>query len=166
MPFLKKNLFKTRLFNAFLYWVFIPASVILCGKGADFFLDIPRMPGHLILIMLSILFFVTGIVFISKSIRDLSFYGHGTPGSEKPPQRLVTQGSYRLCRHPMFFGYDLAALGVILSFRSFGILSFSFPLFLTLELLFLKKEERILEERFQQQYREYRESVPFLVPGF
>ena len=97
-------------------------------------------------------------------MKDLALYGDGTPNPLAPPKRLVTEGSYRLCRHPMFFGYNMASLGVALFLRSPGILFLSYPVFIFYEISFLRKEERKLERRFPQAFQTYRERTPFLVP--
>ena len=76
----------------------------------------------------------------------------------------MVEGSYGLCRHPMFFGYDLAALGVVLLFRSWGMLLFAYPVFILMEYRFLRDEEKKLEKRFGEQFAAYRKRVPLLFP--
>ncbi|MDA8165532.1 MAG: methyltransferase [Desulfobacteraceae bacterium] len=66
-----------------------------------------------------------GLLLIRRAMRDLEALGQGTPNPARPPRRLVTAGSYRWCRHPMFLGYDLAALGVVVLCRSLGALAIS-----------------------------------------
>ncbi len=102
---------------------------------------------------------------MQRSIVDLARYGDGTPNPHRPPKRLVIHGVYRLCRHPMFLGYDLAALGVVLVCRSPAMLVFSYPLFLLLEIRFLQKEERYLHRRYGESFRVYRDKVPLLLPS-
>lgn len=160
------KILRVRICDAFKYWVYIPAAVIAGGKLVDLMLELPAIPRHFIMTMAGILFVVSGVALIQKSIRDLSVYGEGTPNPLRPPKRLVSEGIYGLCRHPMFFGYDLAALGMILLFRSWGMLLVSFPIFIFFEYRFLKNEEMKLAKRFKESYASYKQDVPFFVPMF
>jgi len=164
----KKQIFKSQVEAVLLYWVIVPGVVVLLGKGVDsvFGFRAPGLGLNVHTIIAVVLFFV-GLVFIFKSMRDFEFYGEGTPNPLMPPKRLVTQGVYGLCRNPMFFGYDLAALGVLLLWGSPGALSVSYPLFVFLQVLFLKKkEEPSLQRRFGREFTEYCAKVPFLLPFF
>ncbi len=167
MAFLYKRIWKAQIKDALIYWVYIPAGVILGGKMVDRIFRIPAFSGHFFFVVSGFVSLILGLVFIQRSMKDLALYGDGTPNPLAPPKRLVTEGSYRLCRHPMFFGYNMAALGVALFLRSPGILFLSYPVFIFFEISFLRKEERKLERRFPQAFQAYREGTPFLVPlGF
>lgn len=162
-----KDIWKKQLADALLYWVYIPAAVILSGKGIDYLFGLPAWPGPEAALFLAVPCLLIGVVLIWWSIRDLAVHGDGTPNPFRPPKRLVTEGSYRLCRHPMYLGYNLAALAVVLLFSSPAMLFISYPLFLLYEVRFLRKEEAILEKRFRSTFATYRASVPFLIPtGF
>jgi len=51
-------------------------------------------------------------------------------------------------------------------FRSWGMLTVAWPLFLLLQIRFLKsREERRLHKRFGREYTEYCRRVPLLIPG-
>jgi len=152
--------------DALLYWVVIPAAVIGGGAALDRLLGLPRIPRRAAVTALSVALLIAGNLLVAWSMRDLARFGEGTPNPLAPPRRLVVEGSYALCRHPMFLGYDLAALGVVLLTGSAGALLVTYPAFLCCEALFLKKkEEPSLERRFGEVFREYRRRVPFLVPG-
>lgn len=162
----KKQIFKSQIEAVLLYWVIVPGVVVLLGMGVDsvFGFKAPEFALNVRTIVAVVLFFV-GLFFIFKSMRDFEFYGEGTPNPLMPPKRLVTQGVYSLCRNPMFFGYDLAALGVLLLWGSPGALAVSYPLFIFLQVLFLKKkEEPSLQRRYGREFTEYCSKVPFLLP--
>jgi len=154
---------KYQVRDALIYWVLIPLAVILSGKGFDVFLGFPEIPYSKTLLVAALILFVPGLWLIWASMRDLGETG-GTPNPLRPPKKLVTTGSYSICRHPMFLGYDLCALAVVLLFRSHGMLWISFPIFIVLEIRFLLKEEKILLARFRQSYPPYRERTSFLLP--
>ncbi|MBI5634393.1 MAG: isoprenylcysteine carboxylmethyltransferase family protein [Nitrospirae bacterium] len=150
--------------DGFNYWVFIPAAVIVGGLAADRIFGLPSFSQHMMIIASAALLIIIGAAFIQGSTKDLAVYGDGTPNPLRPPKRLVVEGRYRLCRHPMFFGYDLAALGVVMLFRSWGMLLVSYPLFIFLECRFLGGEEQKLEKRFGRTFNEYRKRTSFLIP--
>jgi protein-S-isoprenylcysteine O-methyltransferase Ste14 len=154
---------RARVRDALVYWLYIPTAVIGGGKAADLMLGLPALSGKgWTAAALPLL--AAGGWFIQRSTADLQRLGEGTPNPRFPPRQLVTGGVYSLCRHPMFFGYDLAALGVVLLFRSPGMLFLSYPAFHLLQLRFLLREERILHKRFGRRFEEYRQRVPMLMP--
>jgi len=72
---------------------------------------------------------------------------------------LVTTGMYRITRNPMYAGllFLLVGWGFLLgSFSPFLLLPVFILLMTTQQII---PEERILEEKFGQQYRDYKESV-------
>lgn len=154
-----------RLAAAGLYWLAIPAAVVGGGAAVDRALGWGRFPRSAALAVAAAVLLAAGLALIGLSSRDLRVLGEGTPSPADPPKRLVEGGAYALCRHPMFLGYDLAALGVVLLTGSPGTLLAVYPVFLCCEVLFLKRKEEVsLERRFGEQYRAYRRRVPFLAP--
>lgn len=164
MTFLRDRLLRAQIKDGLYYWVYIPAAVIFGGMTVDLLFELPVMPKHWAFSLVSLILVISGAGLIQKATKDLSSYGEGTPNPLRPPKRLVIEGSYSLCRHPMFFGYDLAALGVVLLFRSWGMLLFAYPVFIAMEYRFLRGEERKLEKRFGAQFAAYRRHVPLLLP--
>jgi len=158
------RLLRARIRDALLYWVFIPATVISTGKAVDYLFQLPRPAEGGGMTALSLVLIFAGVFWIQWATRDLSVHGGGTPNPLAPSKRLVTQGAYRLCRHPMFFGYDLTALGVILLSRSLGTLFASYPVFILVQIVYLRREEEKLERRFKTAFHEYRARTPFLIP--
>ena len=66
----------------------------------------------------------------------------------------------------MFLGYDCAALAVVLLCRSPAMLLVSYPAMIVWQVLFLRREERVLVKRFRDEYPMYKRRVPFLWPWF
>jgi protein-S-isoprenylcysteine O-methyltransferase Ste14 len=75
------------------------------------------------------------------------------------PVTFVTDGPFRISRHPMYLGMVAILLGVAVVLGS--ILPFAFPiLFVALmERLFIPLEEANLERAFGDDYRAYKKSV-------
>ena len=130
----------------------------------DLLLGLPTMPVGDARLGAGLALVVIGVGFIARATRDLARVGGGTPSPLVPPIVLVTSGAYRLCRHPMFLGYDLAAAGTILIVGSWGSLVLTYPLFLALQLRYLRREEGTLARKFGERYTAYRERTPFLLP--
>lgn len=164
MSFWRKDILRYQLRDACLYWLVIPGLVLGSGWLLDQLLHWPLLTGNILLVAGGVVLMAVGGVFISAATREFSRIGQGTPNPRRPPLILVRQGVYGLCRHPMFFGYDLAALGVVLLCRLPAALLFSLPVFLVWQVWFLRKEERYLARRFKEEFAEYRRQVPFLLP--
>ncbi|MBO8183100.1 MAG: isoprenylcysteine carboxylmethyltransferase family protein [Archaeoglobus sp.] len=105
-----------------------------------------------------------GLFFSAWSVWVQFKIGKGTPSPAMPTQRLVVEKPYAYCRNPMIFGIMLyyLGLGVWLASLSFiGIVTF----FVALLLIYVKLvEEKELEERFGEEYVEYKKRTPFLFP--
>jgi protein-S-isoprenylcysteine O-methyltransferase Ste14 len=152
-----------QLRDAALYWVAIPAAVIGSGRAIDFLFELPLFSLPPFFTVIITLLLLAGLILIRLSMQDLASAG-GTPNPRRPPKKIVTARSYSICRHPMFLGYDLCALSVILFLGSPGMFLISFPVFLLLQVRFLRREEQILLSKFKQAYADYAARTPFLFP--
>ena len=73
--------------------------------------------------------------------------------------RLVTDGVYRYSRNPQLVGWLLIITGASMAGRSGGALILAAVYALSC-LVWIPVEERILERRFGEEYRKYRDAVP------
>jgi protein-S-isoprenylcysteine O-methyltransferase Ste14 len=90
--------------------------------------------------------------------------GKGTPLPMVPTKKLVIKGPYSYCRNPM-------ALGAILDYSGFSLLKGSISAigltvaFFFLVVLYIKLiEEKELELRFGEEYKNYKKNTPFIIP--
>ena len=164
MSLWRKDILRYQLRDACLYWLAIPGLVLGSGWLLDQLLDWPLLAGGLPIVAIGVVLLAVGGFFISAATLDFSRIGKGTPNPRRPPLILVRQGVYGICRHPMFFGYDLSAIGLVLLCRLSAALLISLPIFLVWQVWFLRKEERYLARRFKEEFAEYRQQVPFLLP--
>jgi len=100
----------------------------------------------------------------------LFWYGHAVIGHYwsirirlQDAHRLVTDGPYRLVRHPLYSALFLGYLGTLLALQSW-ILTAWFPVFVASYLLFAREEEAIMERGFGEAYRAYRRRTGTFLP--
>ena len=153
-----------RLLAALFYWLWLPGLVIGSGLYLDRVLGFaPFLPGPIAKVA-ALMVLGLGIALIFRTERDLARLGCGTPSPMAPCRRLVTDGAFCLCRHPMSLGYDLAALAIVFFTGSPAMILVSYPLLLVWQVRALRREEEGLTRRFRDAYPVYRAKVPFLLP--
>lgn len=84
-----------------------------------------------------------------------------------PPQKLITTGLYSQIRNPMLLGWIIMLFGVGILLNSISLILIFTPLFILLNILYLKTiEEKEMEKKFGEEYLEYKKSVPMFIPRF
>lgn len=82
-----------------------------------------------------------------------------------PPQELITTGPYAYSRNPMMLGIFLMLFGTGFFIGSLALTVIFTPLFVLLMSVYAKLvEEKELELRFGQPYRDYKKRVPMYLP--
>lgn len=77
---------------------------------------------------------------------------------------LVTEGAYSVVRHPMYLA-DIVLVWCVFIWQSTNQV-LSLAIWLSLVLVFWAYlEERMLEEKFLEDYRAYKTKVPMFIPG-
>jgi protein-S-isoprenylcysteine O-methyltransferase Ste14 len=93
------------------------------------------------------------------------FRARGSPVPLNPPQRLVTSGLYSRVRNPMVLGWTIILFGVGILLNSISLISIFTPLFILLNVLYLKTiEEKEMEKKFSEEYLKYKQTVPMFIP--
>jgi protein-S-isoprenylcysteine O-methyltransferase Ste14 len=98
----------------------------------------------------------------------VGFIPTGTSGRNTKRFRadnLNTTGMYSVCRNPLYFGNFLAIFGLVLAFQNiwFAMLSvLSYCLYIE---RVIAAEEDYLFEKYGQEYREWAEQTPLIVPN-
>jgi protein-S-isoprenylcysteine O-methyltransferase Ste14 len=93
----------------------------------------------------------------------LSFAGLRQLFEKEKPARLVTDGLYRVVRHPLYtFSIGILWLSPVISLNSF-IVYLSLTAYIVVGAYF---EERKLLREFGEQYARYKTVTPMLIPGF
>ena len=81
-------------------------------------------------------------------------------------QQLITAGPYSLCRHPLYIGTFLLAIGAAVCFENVLLLAAIILLFIPLHLIVARLEDHHLELRFPREYCVYAQRVPSFWPRF
>ncbi|MGM0562527.1 MAG: methyltransferase family protein [Pseudomonadota bacterium] len=90
----------------------------------------------------------------------LRFRRAGTPVEPwQSSTAIVTDGVYGHTRNPMYLGMTGLYLAVALVLNSLWILIFLIPLLITLHYGVIRREESYLEDKFGEDYRNYRKRV-------
>jgi protein-S-isoprenylcysteine O-methyltransferase Ste14 len=76
-----------------------------------------------------------------------------------PTTALVTRGPYRFSRNPMYVSLTLMLVGVGVAANSWWILLMVVPVLVVMHVGVIVREERYLEQKFGQLYRDYKASV-------
>lgn len=92
----------------------------------------------------------------------------GTMWSSSPEikvdHQLRIDGPYRITRHPIYTGLIGMLLGTLL-ISEVGAWILYFPIVVVALIIKVSSEERLLKETFGEQYVQYQQRVPQLVPG-
>lgn len=117
-----------------------------------------------LLVAVGIFFLSIGLVVLTLTISMFIRIGRGTLAPWSPTQELITTGVYGHVRNPMLSGVIITLLGESMMLSSFNILVWAI-IFLVINSLYFKlSEEPGLQQRFGEEYREYRKNVPMWIP--
>lgn len=153
------------LFFACLGAPFLIAVITPGLTRLDPLLGVAPLPLRPLTLALGLLLGLPGLYLMAASNRLLRAMGSGA-NAIRLTKQLVAQDVYRLTRNPMSLGYYLSCLGLGLLVGSTALTGYVLLGLIPAHLLFLAFfEERELELRFGEPYREYRRRVPFLLPG-
>ncbi len=139
---------------ALIYWLWIPRPIALP----------PALDA--VLAGLGLVLFVGGTAFVLWARQTLGrMWGISTSREVKllPDHQLITAGPYGLIRHPMYFGWWLALVGVLLIYHTWTV-----ALMLAISLLAFSQrarlEEKVLAERFGPEWQAYVARTRCLIP--
>lgn len=164
-------LFISILFDVVVFGILIPALFMLFSERIDRILGLPRY-NLIFLKVLGFLLICSGFILVVWSytliIRigkgyTLEFFGKSfLPATKK----LVTEGPYSQIRHPIALGYLGILLGIALTRNTLSGVLILFPLMVILSVLYLVFfEERFLDKRFKEEFKEYKRNAKFLIPS-
>jgi protein-S-isoprenylcysteine O-methyltransferase Ste14 len=147
----------------FVFLLVFPVAVIVF-KDTNRIPLLAEQPMGLIASSLGVFLILSGLALLFVTIPLFLKKSDGTNMPWEPATELIVEGVYRHVRNPMHMGVFLVMLGEGLVLRSKGMLSFTWVAAL-LHLFYIPlSEERGLERRFGQAYRNYKAHVPRWIP--
>lgn len=148
-------------------FVFIALPLVYLYAGQLIAALIPITTPYRLRIFFAVITLPIGITLIIWTLYTQYAIGGGSGSHIIPPSRLITSGIYRYCRHPMQLGAIIYyfGIGTLLGSLTSGLFGALITYFVGL--WFHKKiEEKILEQRFGDEYRAYKKRTPPLIPLF
>jgi protein-S-isoprenylcysteine O-methyltransferase Ste14 len=142
----------------------LPGAIVYFSPRLDHQFEWPSLALGMINLVLGCGFVVAGILLAWWAIYVQFTIGRGTPAPLMATQQLIIQKPYTYCRNPMALGTIVAGLGVAILIGSISAvgLVLTFAVLLLGYIKFL--EEKEMELRFGEAYREYRKQTPFIIP--
>jgi len=123
-----------------------------------------RGPAVLLPFTVGALLVAAGLAMWARTVLLFASYGEGTLAPWEPTQNLVVRGPYRYVRNPMITAVIAILLGEAAIYGSLAVLAWALAFF-GLNVTYIPLvEERALEERFGESYREYKKNVPRWIP--
>jgi protein-S-isoprenylcysteine O-methyltransferase Ste14 len=101
------------------------------------------------------LLFVVSVVYLKRA-----FLGEVEPVTD----RLITNGPYRLVRHPLYLGMFVATIGLAVAFRSVWGMLIGLVVFVPAGLWRARLEEEALARRFGVEWENYAARTYFILP--
>ena len=149
-----------------IFWFSLGVLLVFVSLWLDRFL-----PMRLAITVPVNLFSSVTLLIIGATLCLWTVYGflkaRGSPVPLNPPQKLVTTGLYSRVRNPMLLGWFIMLFGVGILLNSISLVVIFTPLFILLNVLYLKTvEEKEMEKKFGQEYLKYKESVSMFIPRF
>ncbi len=144
----------------------LPGAVVFFSPLLDRQFKLPSLAFGVSQIILGGAFVAAGILLAWWTIYVQFTLGRGTPVPLMATQQLIVQKPYNYCRNPMALGTIVAGLGVAILIGSISaaVLILALAVLLLAYIKFL--EEKEMEMRFGEAYREYRKQTPFIIPRF
>jgi protein-S-isoprenylcysteine O-methyltransferase Ste14 len=154
------------LVEGIFFLLLLPYVLATLAASLDSWLRLPRFVFGLVTPALGWLLIAGGWLLAIWAIYAQFTLGRGTPVPLMATQKLVVQPPYTYCRNPMALGAIVLYLGVsvLLASLSAVVLVLSGAVWL---LAYIKRiEEKEMEARFGEEYVQYKQRTPFLIPHF
>jgi protein-S-isoprenylcysteine O-methyltransferase Ste14 len=125
---------------------------------------LPAGPLEILSVIAGALLLCAGLLLFVTTVFLFATRGRGTLAPWDPPLRLVVTGPYRYVRNPMIVGVIFIITAESMVFRSRALAEWAGIFFLINAIYFPLLEEPQLENRFGEEYRQYKKHVRRFIP--
>lgn len=101
---------------------------------------------------------VTAVSLFLWAVRTFRRAGTPIPGN-KPTTVIVRTGPYRFSRNPIYLAFSLFEIGIAICANSLWLLATLAGAMLLMNQVVIRREERYLEQKFGEQYLDYKATV-------
>jgi protein-S-isoprenylcysteine O-methyltransferase Ste14 len=151
--------------GALIFPIMIPTVLVILLPRVDKIIGIASFYYGMINIIVGTIAILLGGFIAFSTISAQIKFASGTPFPMIPTKKLLVIGPFKYCRNPMTLGTIMAYSGIVVMIGSYTALLFVVIFFLIL-LTYLKLvEEKELELRFGQEYLDYKNDTPFIIPN-
>jgi protein-S-isoprenylcysteine O-methyltransferase Ste14 len=127
------------------------------GEGGNLWAQIFGTPtAHLVAMVIGYIIVFAGATLVADGWRRIH--------QARKEEKLVTEGVYSRMRHPQYTGLFVIVFGEGIVHWPTIVSVAAFPVIVIAYTLLARKEERQMVEKFGDEYREYRRSVPMFIP--
>ncbi len=151
-------------FEGIFFLVLFPYALFRLGTTLDQWIGWPILLYPPVNAVVGGLVMLGGWLFALWTIYVQFTIGRGTPVPLMATQKLIVQPPYSYCRNPMVLGTIGFYTGMAVVFGSLGALLLVLASAGLLLLYVWRVEEQEMVLRFGQEYLEYKERTPFLIP--
>ncbi len=134
----------------------IPETIVIplaVGTIIEIFFSRQLFPSGILLLVLALMLLIFSLTFMIGSGREVGKL------DMVAPERLITSGPYSFSRNPMYVSWISIYLSVFFINRSLWLLLLLFAAILITHYVVIIREERILRQKFGDQFEEYCERV-------
>ena len=149
---------------AVVFGVLIPLFLYIVPLYIDQQLGLSSLVSPVINLVLALILIVIGFLLAAWTVLVQFQRGKGTPIPAIATQKLIVNGPYKYCRNPMTLGTILYYLGIGILIGSLTSIGLTLLILVILVIYIKVVEEKELEVRFKEEYKEYKQSTPFLIP--
>jgi len=150
-----KNVFK-QIFSFILPFTVLVIVPLWIEKNRTIQLSVHLFVGLILMLI--------GLAIIVITISSFIRIGKGTLAPWSPTKKLVLKGPYRHVRTPMILGVFIVLFGEALTLLSKNILLWAGVFLIINTIYFIIYEEPDLEEKFGEDYRQYKKHVSRWLP--
>ncbi len=164
-PLSQKSRLIAKLLPVLVFFGFFPVLFFLVPKlFLDNWFHFTLFSSPLVRVIIGSMLIVLGVIFLLWTIKAQRDIGKGTPMPLMATQKLVIQKPYSFTRNPLAFGLINFYFGisVLIGSVTSGLMVFIFSAIILSYIKFV--EEKELEQRYGEEYLEYKQITPFLIP--